>query len=406
MFNYKKIGFLFLVLISIFTLTGLFANASDYAYILKIDSSTVYPTTIYPGSVVSVNITVENISSISDAKNVNFELLPNNNINYVKKNDSLDIVKFSQTGTAVLSFEVNSDTPGGYYSIPIRITYQRDDQNYIIDTQVSINVSSYNKMNIILTGYPKANVYLDSNVTITGILQNEGTGTLTGSTIKLNYSGTLIPLSQTSIFVGDVPPGKSIPFEFNVKVPKTADIGIYDLNVYGSDVSGDTDTEKFSFIAEDLPSLIISSIDKSIQGDKSFLSQGDTFSLSIQLENISKSRAKAVSMRLLDLNKEGITGTDLAYVGSIDSFDSGAGVFDLAINSDCKTGNKYLKFQISYEDEYGVTHDINKEIDILISQKHKSNGFWVYLILVLVIVAVVLFFYKRNQKAKKIKALK
>jgi len=399
-------NYLYLFLFSIFALGIIFAGTSDYAYILNVDSSTVYPSSVYPNSEVSLTLTLQNISLISDAQNVLVTLHPNTEyIESIKNTDKLDVIKFNQTGTAVLRFKIKSNTPGGSYSIPFSIEYFRDGQKTSIESQVSITVSNYSKLNVVLDSYPKSNIYLDEVVNLLGKIKNEGNTTLTGVSIVLNYSGKIVPLSEGSSFIGDIMPGESIPFNFSIKVPKTADIGIYDLNVQATDVSGNTDTEKFSLVVEDIPSLVVSSIDKSIDGDKTFLSQADKFSLSIQLENNSKSKAKSVSIKLLDLNELGIEGTDLAYVGSIDASDSGAGVFDLSVLSNAKAENKHLKFQVIYSDEFDVQRTFDSELSLLVSKKQSSGGVWFTIIILLIITGVVYYFYKQKQKTKKIKNL-
>lgn len=402
---YKSSNYLFLFLLSIFSISLIFAGTSDYAYILSVDSHTVYPESVYPNSEVSLTITLSNISQISDAENIVITLHPNTEyIESIKASDKLNVIKFNQTGTSVLRFKVKPNTPGGDYSIPFTIEYGVG-QKVTIESQVNITVLNYSKLNVVLDNYPKSNIYLDEVVNLSGKIKNEGNTTLTGVNVLLNYSGKIVPLSEGSVFVGDVMPGESIPYTFSIKIPKTADIGIYDLNVYANDVSSNTDTEKFSLVVEDVPSLIISSLDKSIEGDKTFLAQADKFSLSIQLENTSKSKAKSVSIKLLNLSELGLEGTDLAYVGSIDATDSGAGVFDLSVLSNAEVGNKHLKFQVIYSDEFDLERTMNSEISLLVSKKASSNSGWFFVIFLIIVGSVGYYFYKNKQKTKKIKNL-
>lgn len=404
MFDYKKLFLVFFVLLGFNLIYS--AEIQDYAYILIEDSVSAYPSTIYPSTEVSLNISLDNISTVSDAKNVNFNLnLISPYFDLVKDKDSLEIIKYNQSGTGVLRFKVKENVPGGYYSIPYRVTYLKNDQEFTIDSQASINVSNYGKLNVVIENYPKTNVYLNDSLELKGFLKNEGNITLTGVSLVLNYEGKIIPLSETSIFVGDVLSGQTVPFTYNFKLPKTADIGIYDLNIYAADVLGNSDTEKLSFIVEDVPTVIVSSVDKSIENDKSFLSQEDSFSLSIQIENISKSRIKSSSISLLNLNELNIEGTDLAYVGTIDALDSGAGVFDLKVLSNALPGNNHLKFRINYTDEFDNEKYVDKEISLMILKSEGSSSFWYVLILILIVAGIVYYIYVKKQKANKIKKL-
>jgi len=399
---YKKLTF-FLALF--LTFSFVFAGVSDYAYILKVDSYSVYPTTVYPNSEVSLNITLENISSLSDAKDVVVKLEPSSDLfEVIKESDFLPVVKFSQTATGVIRFKIKPNTPGGYYSIPFSIEYTRDGKKETIETQASINVSNYSKINVILDNYPKTNLYLDETFSVVGRVKNEGNSTLNGVSVKLNFSGRLILLTEGSLFLGDISPTESVSFKFDVKVPKTADVGIYDVNVLALDVSSNTDYEPLSFIVEDVPTIIISSIDKSISNDKSFLSPGDSFSFSVQLENISESRAKSVYVKILNLDELLFEGTDIAYVGSIDADDSGSGVFDLSVLKDSELGNKHVKLQIIYADEYGVERTMDKEVSLLLV-KGESSSFFSYILLIIILGGIGYYFYKRKQRMKKIKSL-
>jgi len=404
MFDYKNLLLVFFV---IFSFSAIYSEGlQDYAYILVQNSATFYPSVIYPNSEVSLNISLDNVSTVSDAKDVNFVLnLANSYFGVVKEYDYLEIIKYNQSGTGVLRFKVNENVPGGYYSIAYRVTYFKDGEKYTIDKQVSINVSNYSKLNVVVENYPKTNVYLNDDLQIKGTLINEGSSTLTGVTLNLDYSGKLIPLSETSIFVGDILPGQRMPYEYNLKIPKSADIGVYDLNIYATDVSGNSDLEKISFVVEDVPTLIISSIDKSIDGEKEFLSQNDKFSLSIQLENISKSKIKSSSITLSNLKELNIDGTDLAYVGTIDASDSGAGVFDLTVLPNASVGNNHLKFKVIYTDEFDVERTMDKEISLMISEASSSNTTFYVIILLVVIAIIAYYIYTKKQKAKKIKTL-
>lgn len=404
MFDYRKL-FLFLILLS--SLSFIFSEGvGDYAYILREDSHSIYPETIYPNSEVSLNVTLQNISQISDAQNVILKLVTSNsNILPLKISDSLDIIKFNQSGTLVVRFKINENTPGGYYTIPYQVEYSRDGQKHKIDSQVSINVSNYSKLNVVINEYPKQNVYLNDLINIKGLIKNEGNSTLTGINLNLEYVGKIIPLSATSLFIGDVFVGSQKAFDFNIIIPNAAEPGIYDLNIVAEDVSGNLDSEKVSFIVEDMPVIIISSVDKSIEGDKTILAQGDTFSLSVQIENISKSKAKSVSMKILNLKELGFEGTDLAYVGSVDAADSGAGVFDLIVLPNSKAENKYIKLEIIYTDEYGVDRTINKEVNLLVSKAKSSGIFTTIVILLLIGAGIGYYLYKRKKRANKIKSL-
>ena len=276
-----KIFKLILMALLLVFVSGMVLGAtSDYVYILKVDSTSTYPTTIYPSSEISLNITLENISELSDAQNIDVTLYLNEQyFEAIKSTDALEIIKFSQSGTTSLRFKVKDSAPGGYYTIPFKVEYVKNGQDFVIDTQISISVNDYDKINVILTDYPKDKLYLDEQIEIKGIVKNEGNATLKGISIESQYSTDerLIPLDEVTKFIGDIRPGSEKAFSFNFIIPKTAEIGVYDMNIVATDISSNSDNEKIAFIVEDHPTLIISSIDKSIDSGKTYLRQNDYF---------------------------------------------------------------------------------------------------------------------------------
>ncbi len=397
----------FLLLICILGFSFISAEITDYAYILKVDSYSTYPQIIYPNSEVSLNVTLTNISQTKDATDVYVKLINDNElVDIIKDHDYLKVIKFDQSATSVLRFKIKENTPGGYYTIPFLITYNNGDNEYNIESQVTIYITNYSKLNIVLDEYPKENVYLNDEIIINGKIKNEGNTSLKGISVVLNYSTTLIPLSETTLFLKDVLPNESKDFNFYFKIPKTAEPGIYDLNIYSYDVDSHYDIEKLSLVIEDKPNLIISSIDKSIDYGKDFLSQGDKFSLSIQLENISKSKAKSGYIKLLNLEELNITGTDISYIGVIDAEDTSSGVFDLILGN-TPVGNNHLKFEATYLDEYDIEHSFIGEIPLLVSKAPSKLGSIIFTIIFLGIIAGIIYYvYNKKIKKNKIKNLK
>lgn len=383
-----------------------YAIAGDYSYILELSNSSVYPTTIYPNTEVSLNLQLENISQLTDAANVTVKLDPNSNyFEIIKGTETLEMIKFQQTGTASLRFKVKENTPGGYYSFPYVIEYIRDGSKYTINSQVSISVENYDKLNLILTSYPNVKNYLDDKIYITGIVKNEGNTTLKGISVSTSFdTATLIPLTEINQFSGDLQPGQSKDYNFSFTIPKTATPGVYDINIIAVDVSNTEDNEKVSFIVEDNPNLIVSSIDKSIELNKTYLTQNTHFSLSVQLENISKSKAKSVVITIIDTSTK-VEGTTIAYVGSIDADDSGAGIFDLYVAPDAKIGDQKLTIEISYLDVYDVEHKFTRDVSIFIDKAKKSNGFWGYAIVLVIIAGIGYYFYNNSKKKKNLRKI-
>ncbi len=400
----KKIFILlFLLLIASFG----FAQSTNFAYILNMDSTSVYPDTIYPNSEVSMNITLSNVSSLLDATDVQVSLIPNSNdFELIISMDNLAVIKANQTGNFALRFKVKNTVKGGYYTIPIKIDYLRDGvDKFTIDTQTTINVTNYDKLNMVLTEYPLDKKYLDEKVEIKGYVKNEGNNTLKGIKIAADFgTNKLINLDEMTKFIGDLNPQEQKEFTFTFLISKNADPTLFsiDLNAYAVGSIGDL--EKVSFVVEDAPSLIVSSIDKSYSNGATDLKQDGDFSLSVQLENISKSTVKSVMMKLLD-NKL-VEGTNIAYVGSLAPDDSSSGIFDLHAFSNAEVGPQSVMVEVSFLDQYDKEYSFTKEIPLFVKSKDASYGWVLFLIIIIGGGLGGYFYYKNKGKKKAVKSLK
>ncbi|MDD4983591.1 MAG: hypothetical protein PHH82_01970 [Candidatus ainarchaeum sp.] len=398
----------FLILFFVLLLASFgFSATSNYAYILEVDSTNSYPTTIYPNSEASINITLENISSTVDAEDVNVSLVPtSNDFEIITGLDHLDVIKFSQTGNFALRFKVKDSVKGGYYSIPVKIEYLRDGlEKYTINTQTTINVSNYDKINLVLTEYPLDKKYLDEKVELKGYVKNEGNNTLKGIKVEADFgTNKLIALDEKSKFLGDLDPGQTKDVIFTFLISKNATPALFDVDLNANAVGSISDVETVSFIVEDKPTVIISSIDKSLSTGETKLKQDGYFSLSIQLENISKSTIKSASMKILE--NQVVEGIDIAYVGSLEEDDSSSGIFDLHVLSNAETGTQKINVEISYLDQYDKEYTFTKEVPLFIVKKDISFAWLVYIIIIIGI-GVGIYFYKKNKtKKKELRSLK
>jgi len=400
----KKLFILFFILI----LAGFgFSVTANYAYILDIDSTNNYPTTIYPNSEVSLNITLENISSATDAEDVNVSLIPtSNNFEIISGLDHLDVIKFNQTGNFTLRFKVKNYVAGGYYSVPLKIEYLRGGIDYyVINTQTTINVTNYDKINLVLTEYPLDKKYLDEKVEIKGYVKNEGNNTLKGIKVEADFgTNKLIALDEITKFLGDLNPKEEKEFIFSFLVSKNATPDLFSIDLNANAVGSISDAEKVSFIVEDKPTLIVSSIDKSYSTGETELKQDSDFSLSVQLENISKSTVKSVTIQILE--NDIVEGTLLAYVGSLEEDDSSSGIFDLHVFSSAETGSQKIQVKVDYIDQYDKEYSFTKDIPLYIKPKTGSYG-WAVLIIIIIGGGIGGYFYYKNKNKKKaMKSLK
>jgi len=117
---------------------------------------------------------------------------------------------------------------------------------------------------------------------------------------------------------------------------------------------------------------------------------GEKFTLSVQLEDIGKEKARSVQTKL---NDNTILGTLTSYIGTIDPDDTGSAIFDITIS---KGGSYSVPLQFTYMDDEGNSYVQNETITLFIYTK--PFDFSGVFLLVVIVVAV---WYWRSRKTKK-----
>jgi hypothetical protein len=258
---------------------------------------------------------------------------------------------------------------------------------------------------LVLTEYPLDKKYLDEKVEVKGYVKNEGNNTLKGIKVEADFgTNKLISLDEITKFLGDLNPKEEKEFIFSFLVSKNATPNLFTIDLNANAVGSICDVEKVSFIVEDKPTLIVSSVDKSYSTGETELKQDSDFSLSVQLENISKSTVKSVTMQILE--NDLVEGADIAYVGSLEEDDSSSGIFDLHVFSSAKTGSQKIQVKVDYIDQYDKEYSFTKEIPLYIKPKAGSYGWVVLIIIILGGGFGGYMYYKNKNKKKAVKSLK
>ncbi|MDO8627655.1 MAG: CARDB domain-containing protein, partial [Candidatus Diapherotrites archaeon] len=197
--------------------------------------------------------------------------------------------------------------------------------------------------------------------------------------------GNIIPVTDTSLKLNNVPVGESKHVSFELFISEKADLGVYNYKINGALLDSiAVETEKISFEVKDKPEVILSGIDFSVQGStEKKLFQGSNFSFSVQLDNIGKRKAKAAELKL-EL-EDGFVGTKEAFVGNIDADDSSSALFDLTILPSVKPGVHKATVVVTFLDELDQKITLNKSIDLFVNEKPAESP-----VALLVVLAVVL----------------
>jgi hypothetical protein len=118
---------------------------------------------------------------------------------------------------------------------------------------------------------------------------------------------------------------------------------------------------------------------------------GEKFTLSIQLEDVGKEKARSVQVVLKD---PALLGTLASYVGTIEPDDTGSAIFDITIS---KAGSYAVPIEYTYTDDEGNTYTQREEISLFIyTRPFDFTG-----VILLVIVVFIIWYWQKGRKRKR-----
>lgn len=389
----KKFFVLFFVLF--FALNAFAAVIEQDA--ISVQSTSMQPSTVYPGDAVSLQVTLSNNGSDS-VDEVNLDLSLSENFEEIDVNYSISRIRSSQTVSAIFSFRVKDDAQVGTYSLPLQITYFDDGRDFVERENVTFTVSEINKLAISEIRLSNTQPHIEEMVTINATVKNIGSELARQVLVSLEKTssttfGNFITLSPVKLEVEDIGVGEETKVVFKIKPGKKISPGTYSFDLNAACLGcSDAAEERISFEVLGKPELILSGIDFSVEGkDEKKIVQGDTFSLSVQLDNIGKEQAKAVEISVeLD---DAFSGARKSYIGTIDEDDSGSGIFDFSVTSTATIGLHPATVVVEYIDEVGRTQQFSEEYEIYINAAPPAD-ISVIIILLIILLAVAYFFVK------------
>src|SRR3989344_1459469 len=361
------------VLVAIIFFAALTAAQTPY-YSLQVNPNPFYsPSNPFPGDEVVYSVKIEGkAASSGDTQDVNAEIIFNENLfEPIKSKDSLGQIKQGESKQAVFNFRVKEETPAGFYKFPIRLTYNNKvgtvveifDVNFLVKQCFSLDIGRFNLSPVQPYAGEKFNLNIDFINTCSGIIRSAT------AELKKSDSSSFDPfvlLSPNNVKIGDLSPGQSKTVAFSLMPISDAEPGVYNFNIDLNCYDCTTKTSKISFEVLSRPAVIFSGIDLSIEGrDGAYILPGDSFSVSVQLDNIGKEQAKAVKVYMLV--DDGVTGVKEAFVGNIDKDDSGAAIFDLVVQPTASSGAHNAVIKVEYIDETGAKKEIAENYEIYVN---------------------------------------
>ena len=376
------------------------ASAACNYYLLDVlPSYSTLPSQVFSGDTLSFNVPLKNNSLTCAAENVYSSIALNDRyFEAVSLDDNVSQLNAGDTKSVSFAFKVKDTAPPGTYKIPLKLQYINGYSVSEETFELSLDVLACYSIDIEKIVYSPESVYAGESVKLSAGVRNSCSGASRDVSVQLkpvtNSSfDPFIVLSSNVLQVGTILPNSSVPVSFELKPIKDAVPQIYvfkiDANCFGCERVF-SDTVSFEVLAR--PELIFSGIDFSNAtraNAKDFL-PGDSFSFSVQLDNIGKTAAKAVKVSLV-LDGQ-IVGSKENFVGNIGPSDSGSAVFGLIVLQSAQVGEHKFTIVVSYLGEAGQEKQLSQDYSFYVSQLPSNLGEWIVLLVLLIVVLVVLYF--------------
>lgn len=371
---------------------------------------TTYPAQIQPGDQgVWLDVEMKNYYSLS-YYNVTTELMVVEPFEGVVTTAAIDNVMPGETTHAFYQLNVDGAAKPGEYKMLHKLTYYYDyyDSDGVktvvkIERTKTVSVNVYYSERVEITGITvvPGDVLPGEPVKVTVTLAN--TGTVTVNDIDVSYTIdtdataiNLMPLGTGTKRVATIQPGEETSAEFELRALEGATVKPYKISVSavytsGSGTTTEADSSAINVIGK--PKMRLAGV----QVDKDTVYAGQTFSLSVQLENIGSGDAKSVKAELKD---GAIDGVLTSYIGTVEVDDTGSAIFDVR---DGVAGRKSITTLITFEDAYGNTYSEPMQAEYYITEKPMDYA--TPIIAIVVIAAVAFWYWRGQQKAKRIQQL-
>lgn len=392
--------FLLLFLFSVFLASFVSAQCSFFLLNVKSDYTSL-PSNIFPGDNVNLNVGLENASETCSAQEINARIALNEKyFDFAPEGivDAVSVINSSESKPVIFSFTVKESAPAGTYKIPITLEYKNSGAQVAKTSFLYLDVKECFSLDVQNISYSVDPVYAGEEMKIFADIKNSCSGSARDVVAELKpvTNSTFDPfilLSSNVLQVGNISFGESIPVSFSLRPIKGAEPGIYvfelDANCFDcKKIFGDT----FSFEVLAKPDLIFSGIDFSneTRSDAKNIFAGESFSFSVQLDNIGKETAKAVKVNVV-IDDE-VVGSKENFVGNIDPDDSGAAVFDLTVLPIAREGEHTATINVEYLDETGQLQSVSDSYPFFVTSP-PSNIFGLIFLLILVIIVLVILYF-------------
>ncbi len=381
--NIMRFQLLLVILITLFSFPHVDAGEAQF-YIVDIN-----PLKVYPNEKTTLSITLKNLGdgpasylrSILDPE----DLTPITAIGPAKKSISnVDrAIRSSeyfgvihQADKIFIEYSIHVDELANTttYGIPLKLIWQNSSTQILDSTQtinIGLEVIGIPDLVIASVDTLPSRVYADSEFNISVTVENIGSGKAEAVELIIEippeFSG------EQKGFLGTIQRDESSTENFNLKVHKKSISKSYEfiLKIKYQDSFGklkNVDKPFEIYVGEH------GEIDIEIAGittSPPTVYPGESFSLSMQLENIGKQDAKSVRAEI-NTPKEFIA-EKTAFVGSLEKDDLSTAIFEIQVKKGANAQSYEMKMTVFYTDEKSIEHTDEKYFEIMVTKKPQNN---------------------------------
>jgi hypothetical protein len=206
---------------------------------------------------------------------------------------------------------------------------------------------------------------------VTGMVTNTGPQTARNVVLTLDPSSPNVDAAETEVAVGDLGPGESAEFAFDVAVSESASSGprlfTFDVsyrNSAGEERDADNEAVEVS-VAPERSRFTVSGVEANF-------SAGDTGTLTVQVTNVGDEPVTDLSAKLY-ADAPLSSGDDQAFVETLDSGETVNVTFGIDVDNDALAKAYPAKLDFRYDTTDGETH-ISETYQIAVQVDDEASG--------------------------------
>ncbi len=308
---------LIISILAVFAVLGALQPAyavTDAAYLLKVESTSFLPETMYAGDVASLAVNVKNVGSSLSVIGLEGTLDIGDQFEQIELKDTIPVIAKNTSKTLVFRFRVKENTFPGYYPAFLTTTYLREGTNLSITETQSITIPvSKTEKNLDITLSPTV-INPGTQTDVVFSIENVG-GTPASNILFLwgEENNLILPVgSDNKRYISIIQPHEQVEILYSVAADPNIATGIYPLNLTTTftDVNGTkTQTSQVGLIVGGKTDFEISA---------EVLNTGQ---VSVSIANIGSNDAGAVVVRIPNRAGVRVNGSSTAILGNLNKGD-------------------------------------------------------------------------------------